>query len=68
MLKALVAMANFKIYDVTDWEKNNYNTHFAQYSRLKGNHIMKFCHLVEHNLKFNFSQEIMQKMRPLFVS
>ena len=31
MLKALVAMANFKIYDVTDWETNNYNTHFAQY-------------------------------------
>ena len=37
-------------------------------SRLKGNHIMKFRHLVEYNLKFNFSQEIMQKMRPLFVS
>ena len=23
--------ANFKIYDVIDWETNNYNTHMAQY-------------------------------------
>ena len=22
---------SFKIYDVTDWELNNYNTHIAQY-------------------------------------
>ena len=22
---------NFKIYDVTDWQINNYNTHIAQY-------------------------------------
>ena len=25
------AMINFKIYDVTDWKTNNYNTHIAQY-------------------------------------
>ena len=25
------AMVNFKIYDVTDWTANNYNTHTAQY-------------------------------------
>ena len=24
-------MANFEIYDVTDWTLNNYNTHIAQY-------------------------------------
>ena len=24
-------MVNFKIYDVTYWETNNYNTHIAQY-------------------------------------
>ena len=24
-------MVNFKIYDVTDWAANNYNTHIAQY-------------------------------------
>ena len=36
-------------------------------SRLKGNQTMKFRHLVEYNLKINFSQEIMQKIRPVFV-
>ena len=25
------AMANFKIYDTTDWTANNYNTHITQY-------------------------------------
>ena len=25
------AKVNFKIFNVTDWETNNYNTHFAQY-------------------------------------
>ena len=25
------AQFNFKIYDVTNWETNNYNTHIAQY-------------------------------------
>ena len=25
------AMVNFKIYYVTDWTTNNYNTHIAQY-------------------------------------
>ena len=25
------AMVPFKTYDVTNWESNNYNTHFAQY-------------------------------------
>ena len=25
------AMVNFKLYDVTDWTTNNYNTHIAQY-------------------------------------
>ena len=24
-------MVNFKIYDFTDWTRNNYNTHIAQY-------------------------------------
>ena len=26
-------MFNFKIYDVTDWASNNYNTHIAKYLR-----------------------------------
>ena len=25
------AKINFRIYDVTDWDTSNYNTHFAQY-------------------------------------
>ena len=25
------AKVNFKIYEATDWETNNYNTHTAQY-------------------------------------
>ena len=25
------AKINFKPYDVTDWETNNYNTHISQY-------------------------------------
>ena len=25
------AKVNFKIYDVTDWQANNYNTHITQY-------------------------------------
>ena len=25
------AMVNFKIYDASDWETNNYNTHIALY-------------------------------------
>ena len=25
------AKVNFKIYDTTDWETNNHNTHIAQY-------------------------------------
>ena len=29
--KANIKEVNFKIYDVTDWIKNNYNTHIVQY-------------------------------------
>ena len=25
------AKVNFKFYDITNWETNNYNTHIAQY-------------------------------------
>ena len=28
-------MVNFKIYDVTNWTTNNYNTHIAQYLKKK---------------------------------
>ena len=29
--KRLVRKVNLKIYDVINWETNNYNTHIAQY-------------------------------------
>ena len=28
------AMVNFKIYDITNWETNNYNTHIAQHTKM----------------------------------
>ena len=31
--KAKVNFVNFEIYDVTDWKKNNDNTHIAQQLR-----------------------------------
>ena len=33
------AKVNFKTYDVTNWEINNYNIHIAQYPKVKGNKI-----------------------------
>ena len=45
------ASVNFKIYEVTIWETNNYNTHTAQY---KGNQTMKFGQLIEYKMKNNF--------------
>ena len=51
------AKNNFKIYDVTDWATNNYNTHFSQYLRSKGNQRMKFGQLIEYNLRM-FSWKI----------
>ena len=42
--------ANFKNYDVTDWETNNYNAHIAQYLKFgwlrefsMGNTLEKLC-------------------------
>ena len=36
------AKVNFKVYDITTWETNNYNSHIAKISRSKGNQTMKF--------------------------
>ena len=36
------SMANFKIYDVTDWAKNNYNTHTVQNLKKQCNQTMEF--------------------------
>ena len=64
---------NFKIYDVTGWQINNYKTHIAQYSRRKGNQPIKFGQLIEYKVKDIFSQKSSRKQgsetcsRPLFV-
>ena len=33
--------SNFKIYDVTTWETNNYNTHIVQYLTMKFDRLIK---------------------------
>ena len=38
-----------KIYDVTDWTTNNYNTYIGQISTSKGNQTMKLDQLIEYN-------------------
>ena len=40
---------NFKIYDVTAWLINSYNTEIFQYSRSKDNQTMKFGQVTECN-------------------
>ena len=47
---------NFKIYDVTAWLANNYNTHIANISRNKGNQTMKFGQ-VKEDKRNNFLQK-----------
>ena len=36
------AKANFKIFDVINWERNNYNTYMATVSSSKDNKTKKF--------------------------
>ena len=40
------AMVNFKIYDVTDWPRNNYDKPITQYVK-KGNQAMKFGQFIK---------------------
>ena len=47
----LIRNVNFKIYDVTNWEKINYDTHIANISRSKHNQKIKYDQLVEYNFK-----------------
>ena len=44
------AIVNFKIYDVTDWTTNNYNTLIAQYLKKQSNQTVKFGQLIECNI------------------
>ena len=55
------AMANFKIYDIKNWAKNNYNTHIAQISRSKSNQTMKSGQSVEYNMRNIFLEKSYSK-------
>ena len=57
------AKVNFEIYDVADWQTNNYTTHIAQYLkkwRQSGNEIW-LDNRIKH--EYHFSLKFMQKMR-----
>ena len=62
------ASVNFKIYEVTIWETNNYNTTLLNISRSKGNQTMKFDQLIEYKMRNNFikksSQNVVEKLVP----
>ena len=45
-------MVNFKIYDVTDWATNSYNTHCLKPQEV---HLaMKFGQLIDYNMRYIF--------------
>ena len=47
-------MINFKIYELTDWTGNNYNTHISQY--LKYNtHIAQYLNNDYQAMKFKLT-------------
>ena len=49
------ATVNFKIYDVTNWETNDYNTLNAQYlKKFNGNKTMYFCQFVVYIMEIIF--------------
>ena len=54
---------NFKIYDVTTWLKNNYNTQYTipNISLSKSNQAMKLGQLIEYNNKNIFLQKLHRK-------
>ena len=52
-----IAKVNFKIYDVTDWTANNYNTYIVNILRSKGNQTKEFGRLIEHKMKNNFLEK-----------
>ena len=52
------AMVNFKLYDVTDLEANDYNTHI---SRSKGNQAMRSGQLIEYNMRNIFLEHSYKK-------
>ena len=51
------AKVNFKIYDIADWEPNNYNTYSPIFLRSKGKRTMKF----DQSVKFNIRNIFLEK-------
>ena len=49
--------SNFKFYDITNWETDNYNTHISRYLKNKGNQTMKFGQLIEYNMRSIFPEK-----------
>ena len=49
--------SNFKVYDITNWETDNYNTHISRYLKNKGNQTMKFGQLIEYNMRSIFPEK-----------
>ena len=62
---------NFKIYDVINWETNNYITHIANILRSKGNQQMKFeymlIELLIQMLIYHVNQLIEYNLRNIFL-
>ena len=49
------AMANFKIYNIKNWARNNCNTHIAQIAR--SNQTIKSGQSVEYNMRNIFFEK-----------
>ena len=54
-------MTYFKIFDVTDWTTNKYNTLLPNISRREGNQIKKFVQLIEYNMQNIFLEKLYTK-------
>ena len=53
----LIRKVNFKIYHVTAWLTNNYNTPLPNISQSKDNQTMKFGQFIEYSMRNNFLQK-----------
>ena len=54
---------NFKIYDVTNWETSNCNTHIDQYFKKQRQSDHKICSVIRIEREEVFPSKIIQKIR-----
>ena len=52
---------NFKIYDVTNWITNNYNTHISRYLKKKRQSNNEIFQLIESNMRNIFLEKLYTK-------